>query len=151
MQPGAFEVRGEGIFLQLSLEKVNEAVNCAREYNLKGRLGWALFIKASIHLALLEKETSHRVEALESTQEAMNLIEIEPNYWLMPENCLYLQARALQENGREKDADEYLQKAYDRVTMVAGNIACEDYRQSYLENVKVNREILATYRERFGE
>jgi predicted ATPase len=143
-------VEGENPTLHMGLEKAKGAVNNARELNLIRRLGWALLVKANLHLALLEEDRSHAEAAIKSTEEVMKVIEIDHPVWIMPEHCLYLHACALRVNGREEEADEYLRQAYERVMMVAENISDEDLRRSYLENVRVNRAIQATYRERFG-
>jgi hypothetical protein len=45
------------------------------------------------------------------------------------------------------EADEHLKLAYDRVMLVADNTKDQGLRMSWLENVLVNHEILAAYRE----
>ena len=50
--------------------------------------------------------------------------------------------------GHDKEADRYLQNAYQRVILVAGKTKDETLRQGWLENVPWNREILKEARER---
>jgi tetratricopeptide (TPR) repeat protein len=143
-------VEREESILQGVLESVTQGVIYARGHNLIERLGWALWMEARIHLVMIGKDLSHAAAAIKCTKEAMKLTQIEYPDMVMPELCLYLHGCALRVNGKEQEADDYLRKAYERVMMVAGNFTNEDYRRSYLENVRDNREILATYQERFG-
>ena len=68
----------------------------------------------------------------------------------MPEQVYFQHSLALRVIGRDREADEYLQKAHERMMMVAGKINDVDLRHSYLENVSANREIQVEYRGRFG-
>jgi tetratricopeptide (TPR) repeat protein len=136
--------------LLMGLEHVKRATVYAREHKSMRRLGTALLVEACIHLALLEEDLSHTGAALECTEEALEAIAVEPGYDLMPENFLFQHSWALRVNGRAEEADDYLHQAYERVMMVAGNISDADLRRSYLKNVRDNRAIQATYRERFG-
>jgi tetratricopeptide (TPR) repeat protein/predicted Ser/Thr protein kinase len=138
--------------LRLGMEKIKEAISLDREHNWIAILGDALYTEALLHLALLGEDQSQAKLALECTQEALECFQLDPSSLLiMPEQIHFLHSLALRENGFNKEADEFLQKAYDRMMMVAGNISDEDLRRSYLENVRDNRAIQAAYQERFGE
>ena len=113
-------------------------------------IGDALYIKSQLHLALLSEDHSHAMLALECTNEALKCFELDLPGWVMPEQIHFHHSRALRVNGKEAEADDYLRQAYERMMMVAGNIKDEDLRRSYLENVRDNREIQATYQEKFG-
>jgi adenylate cyclase len=101
-----------------------------------------LELAARLYLALRQAE-----KAAEYSSEAIELIGIMPSA-NRPEVKLFTHARALLELHQEKEAEEYLQKAYDRVMLVANNTKDEELRRSWLENVKVNREILEACAER---
>jgi tetratricopeptide (TPR) repeat protein len=97
-----------------------------------------LDLVARLYLALGQPEKS-----AEYSSEAMDLMGIIPST-TRPEVKLFTHAMALEGLDREDEAEEYLKKAYDRVMLVADNTKDEELRQSWLENVKVNREILET-------
>jgi tetratricopeptide (TPR) repeat protein len=101
-----------------------------------------LDLAARLYLALGQPE-----KAAEYSSEAMDLMSIMPSI-LSPEVKLFTHARALLDHSQEKEAEEYLQKAFDRVMLVANNMKNEELRQSWLKNVKVNQEILEVCAER---
>jgi hypothetical protein len=101
-----------------------------------------LDLAARLYLALGQPE-----KAAEYSSEAMDLMRIMPSI-LSPEVKLFTHARALLDHSQEKEAEEYLQKAFDRVMLVANNMKNEELRQSWLKNVKVNQEILEVCAER---
>ena len=57
-------------------------------------------------------------------------------------------ARVLRALGRGDEADGYLRRAYERVMLVASKLHDEGLRQSWLENVPDNREIVAEWEAR---
>ncbi|UCF61833.1 MAG: hypothetical protein JSV37_03890, partial [Anaerolineaceae bacterium] len=101
-----------------------------------------LDLVARLYLALGQAE-----KAAEYSSEAMDLMRITPST-SSPEVKLFTHARALFELSQEKEAEECLQKAFDRVMLVANNMKDEELRRSWLENVKINRDILEAYAER---
>jgi tetratricopeptide (TPR) repeat protein len=143
-------MKGEVQNLLLGIEKITDVVAFFREKNLTEDLGASLYVKAQLHLALLGDDQIHRESALKCTEEALECFEKEEDNLFMPEEIHLLHSRALRVNGKEKDADEYLRKAYERVMMVAENISDQDLRRSYLENVRDIRAIQAEFQERFG-
>ncbi len=94
-------------------------------------------IAAEIHLALGAPET-----ALVLMTEAMNIIGATP---FMPERNFYTAARILTALGRPAEAEEQLRHAYQRVLFVAGRIPDPALQRSWLENVRMNREIVAEW------
>ncbi len=99
---------------------------------------------------MVEEDATQAKEALACTKEALKLFEIAPHYLYFPEGNLFLHSRVLRVSGLEKEADEYLRQAHERMMMVAGKFSDDDLRRSYLENILDNREIQAFYQERFG-
>jgi len=87
---------------------------------------------------------------LAHSNEVVRLTELSPSSW-SPEQYFFLHSRLLRANGRETEADEYLQKAYDLVQLVASNTKDETLRRSWLENVRDNREIVAGWERRRGD
>jgi hypothetical protein len=60
-----------------------------------------------------------------------------------PEGVFLAHSRALRAAGREAESDDYLRRAHERVMLVASKTQDETLRRGWLENVRVNREILA--------
>jgi hypothetical protein len=65
-----------------------------------------------------------------------------------PERYFFVHSHILRALGRWAEADEYLQKAHERVMFVASKTQDETLRRSWLENVRDNREIVAAWRQR---
>ncbi len=136
--------------LPAALEEAQRAVRLYRGIkSVLHQLVDPLALKVRLHLALIEAAPSHAGQALERMQEIQKLKGIRPDIGL-GERDLFLHARALQANGRQAEADEYLHRAYDWMMMAASKIKDDDLRQSYLENVRDNRDIQAAYQARFG-
>jgi hypothetical protein len=94
-------------------------------------------IGARLHLALGEI-----AEAEAYSRKAVDLAEAGAALW-RPEEVWFTHSRVLRALGQETEADEYLQRAYERVMLVAGKTTDPELKQSWLENVQTNREILA--------
>ncbi len=101
-----------------------------------------LDLAARLYLALRQPEKS-----AEYSSEAIELMGIMP-FAHCPEVKIFTHARALYELGRDDEAKEYLQQAYDRVMFIANNTKDEELRKRWLEKVKVNRQILEACAER---
>jgi tetratricopeptide (TPR) repeat protein len=123
-------------------EAAKRAVALFKTESNVGPLVNALDKSASLHLALGELD-----EALESSTEVMHLLETAPVF-PKPQEHLYTHAQVLRAVGREAEADEHLRRAYERVMFVADKLADEVLRQSWLENVRANRDILREWEER---
>jgi hypothetical protein len=105
--------------------------------------GWSeYYILAGLHLALAEEDPSHAAEALVSIEKAINKNKKQLLGWYPPESLFILASRVYRKNNLPEQADGFLHKAYERVTLVAGKIQDDDLRRSYMENVADNREIL---------
>lgn len=59
------------------------------------------------------------------------------------EQCFFTHARILRLTGRSAEADDYLRRARARLMLVADHIHDEALRRRWLENVRLNRELLA--------
>jgi tetratricopeptide (TPR) repeat protein len=101
---------------------------------------WSHHLAARMHLALGEAEL-----ALESSSKVMQQKELrgEVSYWM--EQYYLTHARVLRTLGRDAEADDYLQRAYERVMLVASKTQDERLRRGWLENVPDNREIVAEW------
>lgn len=63
------------------------------------------------------------------------------------EEVFFRYSRALEANGREPEANEYLQLAYDEMMRKHALIpAASPFSQTYLKNIRLHREIQAAYR-----
>jgi hypothetical protein len=97
---------------------------------------------ARLRLALGDAEL-----ALESSNNAVHQVEVYSADYSV-EQCYLTHARILCALGRGAEADRYLQRAYERVMLVASKTQDERLRQSWLENVPDNREIVAEWEAR---
>jgi tetratricopeptide (TPR) repeat protein/predicted Ser/Thr protein kinase len=102
----------------------------------------ALSTIARLYLLLGKME-----EAMDPSAQAAAKIE-ERKLYGFREFCFLTHSRVLRAAGHDEEADDYLQKAYQRVMLVAGKTKDETLRQGWLENVPWNREILKEARER---
>jgi hypothetical protein len=103
-----------------------------------------LTINAQLHLEFFEidGDRTHLNQAFESSSEAIQLPEKDPEACLLDEYC-FVHARVLKALGCDDEVEPYLRKAFDRVIQVADNIQDDNHRQSWLENVAFHRAILA--------
>jgi tetratricopeptide (TPR) repeat protein len=109
----------------------------------------------SAHLGLAQvvadeaERHAHLRQALESSQVALDIY-----HWFgfvqviecVSEEILFRHSLALAANGREAEAAEYLQRAYDEM-MRKHNLIPPDspFRRTYLENIALHRDIRAAY------
>jgi tetratricopeptide (TPR) repeat protein len=124
--------------MQAGLELVKEGLAAASErerYNL--RAGYD--VGARLHLALGDIE-----QAEECSQRAVDLAE-EPAARRYPEEVWHTRSRILRAKGHVAEADGYLRRAYDRVMLVVSKTTDPELKQSWLENVPDNREIVAEW------
>jgi hypothetical protein len=74
----------------------------------------------------------------------MQLLESYP--WLpKPQNHLYTHSLVLHALGREAEADDHLQRAYERVMFVADKFTDDSLHQGWLQNIRVHREIMGQW------
>jgi hypothetical protein len=125
---------------RLGLEMVEQAI-----LHLSKGAAWVLEqaearrTAADLHLALGETEA-----ALADSTAAMATMGALP---FARERCLYTHARALGAAGRAVEAQDYLAQAHERVLMVARLTENLEWRRSWLEEVRINREIMAAWQE----
>lgn len=135
-------LEGDAASLHHGLELTQQAIDGLTNSNWPQELTEALDVAAQLLLAL------NRVEqALTYSKECLR-VSATLSSPVAPEQYFYTHARALSANGREAEADHYLQKAYDRVMLVASKTHDPDLRRSWLENVRDNREIVQEWEAR---
>jgi hypothetical protein len=135
LEKGNEEVMGEG------LKQAQIAADAAREVHEEMALAKGMDVRARLHLALGRAE-----EAWHDSSQAMQLLESHP--WLpMPQTHLHTHFLALRALDRKEEALDHLRRARDRVMFVADKLADERLRQSWLQNVRMNREILEDWSE----
>lgn len=119
-----------------ALAMAEEALNVAREIGLHHGEMMALSLQARALLAL------GRVDAAwEASQAAVELLEVHRVAEGDEPSVYYHHARVLRAQGRATEAAVYLTRAQAEVEAKAARIADADLRQSFLENVPINREI----------
>jgi tetratricopeptide (TPR) repeat protein len=118
------------------LPKVHKAIDDSR-IPYRWALGEAIDLAARLHLALDEPD-----EALEHSNELIHLLETRHRNYA-PQQYLFTHTTVLRALGKEEEADEFLGRAYRWVMRIANNLLDEELKKSYLENVKVNRQIVA--------
>jgi len=124
------------------LDDANQALSIFRKTSNGLAQVITLSTTARLHLKLGQVK-----EAVPSSTEAVGVSE-EKRVFRFRELYLLTHAQALRATGRDEEADSYLQSAFDRVMLVAGNTKDDDLRQSYLQNVPWNREILKEAKKR---
>jgi len=134
---------GQAETLQGGLKRVLEGLELMPDRDvLHSWCGIGYEIAAALHLALGEVD-----EALRCSMQGLQMMKSDPAPW-WPERRHFTHSRILRSLGRDKEADEYLKHAYDRVMLVANNTKDQGLRRSWLENVQVNREILDVWANR---
>ena len=129
MQAGLELVKLELVKAGLAPASETERENLCTGYDVAARL----------HLALGDVE-----QAEQCSSRAVDLIE-EPAARWNPEEVWLTHSRVLRAKGHQAEADGYLQRAYDRVMLVASKTTDPVLKQSWLENVPDNREIVAEW------
>jgi tetratricopeptide (TPR) repeat protein len=123
------------------LKHAQLAIDVTSEVREERQWAEALDVSARLHLALGQPE-----KAFAESCQAMKLLETHP--WLpKPQYHLYTHSLVLRALGRHDEAHGYLQRARERVMYVAANMSDGALRWGWLENVRVNREILEEWQE----
>jgi tetratricopeptide (TPR) repeat protein len=86
-------------------------------------------------------------KALNCSSQAVQILEGGQHYEY-PHEIYFNHFQVLSALDRGAEALAYLQKAYDEVMRRAEKIKSDVQRRSFLENVKLNREILQAYQDR---
>jgi tetratricopeptide (TPR) repeat protein len=132
---------GKQDLVRKGLEQAQIAVNVTREVNEERGLAEALDVSARLHLAL-----GMPGNAYDDSSQVMRLLNSKP--WLQrPQNYLYTHSLSLRALEHLTEADDYNQRAYERVTSVASQLTDGSLRQGWLQNVRVNREIVHRWKE----
>ncbi len=127
---------------EAGLEMARRAIQMSRGVDT-ACLPEALNLAALLHLALNQSDN-----ALATSGELIELLET-PGYRIFERQAyLFTRAQALRAAQQDEEADEYLRRAHEWVLLVAGNTRDETLRHSWLENVRVNREILSVWAQR---
>ena len=124
-------------FLRATINRLENTVRAME--NNPSVLFYAFTMLARLHLKLGNVEL-----ALQFSLQSMTNLATVASFRAREEDY-FIHSRALRANGHGAEADEYLQKAYDRVMLVASKTKDETLRQSWLENVRDNREIIAEW------
>lgn len=90
----------------------------------------------------LENELGHG--GMGAVYRAVATLDQHPILWTRtPEQILYTHARALRLNNQIDAADQYLQRAYERLCCVHNSLNNPEYRRTWLEDVRPNRQLVA--------
>ena len=110
---------------------------------------------AAAHLGLAEcltdeaEREAHLRQALESSQAALDIYQHFGFVQIVEcasEEILFRHSQALVANGREAEAAEYLQRAYDEMKRKHDLIPPDSpFRRTYLENIPLHRDIRAAH------
>ncbi|MBE0697264.1 MAG: hypothetical protein IH586_10105, partial [Anaerolineaceae bacterium] len=114
--------------------QIEQAISYLHGTNWINERAYALQVAGWI--ALSNNKTA---KALEYTQEMVKIIRGFP---VAPEGYQYVHTCALWANGRDEEAEKFLNEAYDRVMLVANQTKDDLLRGSWLENVYINRQII---------
>jgi tetratricopeptide (TPR) repeat protein len=126
------------------LELVEQVSERWRGLKAEYPLIFSLDLKARLFLALGEPEraeicSAEAVQVAEALHATSSLVQV----------C-YTRARVLWAVGRLAEANEYLQRAYERVQHTARLLASEKLQRGWLQNVRYNREIVEEWQARLG-
>ena len=135
-------LEGDRYEMQKALDQLLEGMEKIRETKNYYEITFWLDLIARLYLKLGEPD-----KAMEYSSEALDMMNLVPGP-LKPEVNYFTHAKALFGLHRDDEAKGFLQQAYDRVMLVADNTKDETLRQSWLENVRINRDILETCAER---
>jgi adenylate cyclase len=130
--------------LEQAIEQAQDALVLWHTLGLRLRMTDDLATLAAAHLA-----ADNVAEALTYAEQFLALLEEcggeGPEF---PQRDYYIGYRVLTSAGSEERADVALRSAHNLVITRAGKITDPDLRQSFLEQVSVNREIVTEYRKR---
>jgi tetratricopeptide (TPR) repeat protein len=121
---------------RIALEQLIEVIEPLQrsfEYDV---LEEALNSAAQLSLALNDPEGAY-----EYSRELSRLLDHVPGH-PAKQDYAYTHAQVLQALGRAKEAEPYIKRAYDWITLVADKTENEAWRRSWLEDARRNKEIL---------
>ena len=133
--------------LKDGLDIANQAVSLFRSEDLRDSTVPLWFAEALKTQARLQIRLGLLDEALDAARKLMVLLETPP-VLPKPHEIHFIYSRVLAGLNRENEAKEQLEQAYYWVIEVAMNNLTDDrLRKSWLENVRVNREIVRMWEE----
>jgi len=122
--------------LQQACQEIDESLEIvlrSNDYELIEEL-----LNTSAQLRLAEDDIEG---AYERTSELARLLDYVPAH-PAPQDYAYTHAQVLQALGRTKEAEHYIKRAYDWITLVADKTENKAWRRSWLENARRNKEIM---------
>jgi class 3 adenylate cyclase/tetratricopeptide (TPR) repeat protein len=151
-----YNTLGDETHLHLALELVTQTSQLVADTPLTWQYEMAAQCQsAAAHLRLAERLTDkterqmHLRQALESSEAALDVYQSFGFVQIiecLSEEILFRHSQALAANGRQPEAAEYLQRAYDEMMRKHDLIPPDSpFRRTYLENIPLHREILAAY------
>lgn len=134
-------VEGEPEKMTAAVKQLERATKAAKAVRDERHLAEVLDTNARLHLAL--------GQSFVGAQMSTELMELMATYyWLpRPQNYMYTHAQAMQATAHETEYQHHLQLAHDRVMLVAEKLASTSARTSWLNNVRVNREIVRCWQD----
>jgi DNA-binding SARP family transcriptional activator/Tfp pilus assembly protein PilF len=126
-----------------ALDYLDRVVSMLSEPGLRGLTVETLCEKGRAHLGRGELSL-----AVDCSTRAMQVLESQHGMITQAQRFYFTHYQILQASGRTDEAKVYLQKAYDEICRVAGQIHEESLRKSFLENVPINRAILQAWAQR---
>jgi tetratricopeptide (TPR) repeat protein len=124
-----------------ALEQAGTALTLRQELDMRLNTTDDLTTLAATHLA-----AGDMVEALAYAEQALTILkECKGEGPEFPQRDYFICHQVLATAGQTERAQAALQSAYDLVITQAQKITDPTLRQSFLENVAINREIVATY------
>ena len=123
-----------------ALDYLDRVVSMLSEAGLKGLEVETFSEKGRAHLGLGQLSL-----AVACSTRAMQVLESQHGIIAQAQRFYFTHYQILHASGRTDEAKAYLQRAYDEVCRVAGQIHEESLRKSFLEGVPINRKILQAW------
>lgn len=102
---------------------------------------WEIKQQALNTSSLFLLERGQAEAALERSSHLMEIVDSHPSIKAL-QDFSYTHSQALRALNREDEADQFLQRAYDYIFLVADNFENDDWRRTWLEDARRNQEIL---------
>jgi tetratricopeptide (TPR) repeat protein len=130
-------LEGSEVDQRAALDQMQRVLDLLKERDWEYDLVEALNMVARLHLAVGQADL-----ALPYSADAARLAARWP---FESESVLITHSRALRSAGCPVEADSFLRRAHERVMLVASKTKSESLRQTWLENIQINREILSEW------
>ena len=157
-----FNALNEEARLWQALEYVNQILQMTSDNLVSQQYRMAAACEASeIHLKLArhvverDQDESHRqiAQALESSQQALDLYQYFGFVQIVEctsEEIFFRHSQALAANGRDREAADFLERAYQEMMRKSDLIPAESpFRKTFLENIELHRAIRAAHAAQF--